>query len=73
MECLTNVDRLAAQIETNADLVPARQALNIARSFRLSAYDGVYLNLARNESLPLATLDRSLRSAAERAAVELFQ
>jgi predicted nucleic acid-binding protein len=70
--CLMHIEQLTAQVDTNSDLVPARQALNTARSFQLSAYDAVYLDTARNEGLALATLDRSMRTAAERAAVEIF-
>ncbi len=71
--CLIDVEQLTAQIETNSDLVLTRQALSTARSFQLSAYDAVYLDTARNQGLPLATLDQSLRAAAARAAVELFR
>jgi len=39
----------------------------------LSAYDAVYLDLARRERLPLATLDEKLRAAAARAGVELLR
>jgi hypothetical protein len=35
-----------------------------ARSFQLRAYDAVYLELARREGWPLATLDKRLRTAA---------
>jgi predicted nucleic acid-binding protein len=70
---LTYVEQLTAAIETNTDLVPIRQALNTARAFRLSAYDAVYLDLSRSESLPLATLDQTLRTAATRAGVELLR
>jgi predicted nucleic acid-binding protein len=69
---LLRLEQLAAQIETNSDFIPARPAFTTARSFQLSAYDAVYLDTARNEGLPLATLDRSLAAAAERSAVELF-
>jgi predicted nucleic acid-binding protein len=71
--CLQYIEQLTSQIETNNDLVPARQALTTARSFQLSAYDAVYLDTARNEGLPLATLDQSMRAAAGRAGVEIFQ
>lgn len=71
--CLQYVEQLTSQIETNNDLVPARQALATARSFQLSAYDAVYLDTARNEGLPLATLDQSMRAAAIKAGVEIFQ
>ena len=70
---LMQVEQLAAQITTHGDLVSARQALSTARTFQLSAYDAVYLDTARNAGLPLATLDRNLRTAAGRAAVELFE
>ena len=73
IRCLIDVEQLTAQIETNSDLVLPRQALSTARSFQLSAYDAVYLDTARNQGLPLATLDQSLRAAAARAAVELFR
>jgi len=69
---LLNLEQLAAQIETSSDFFPARQALTTARSLQLSAYDAVYLDTARSQGLPLATLDRSMRAAAGRAAVELF-
>jgi len=71
--CLIDVEQLTAQIETNSDFVLTRQALNTARSFQLSAYDAVYLDTARNQDLPLATLDQNLRAAAAKAAVELFR
>jgi len=44
----------------------------LARAFRLSAYDAVYLETAQREQLALATLDQSLRAAAIRAGVEVF-
>ena len=70
---LIDIEHLTVQIETISDLVSARQALSTARSFLLSAYDAVYLDTARQGGLPLATLDKSLRAAASRADVELFQ
>jgi predicted nucleic acid-binding protein len=60
-------------IETANDIVTARRVLATARMFQLSAYDATYLDLARMESLPLATLDKRFRSAAERAGVEIYQ
>jgi predicted nucleic acid-binding protein len=38
--------------------------MGIAERFALSAYDAAYLELAQRHSLPLATLDGSLRGAA---------
>lgn len=42
-------------------------ALAVARSHRLSAYDGAYLDLAMVEGVPLVTQDKALKSAAREA------
>jgi predicted nucleic acid-binding protein len=71
---LLDVEQLLAQaIDTSSALVSARQALVMARAFKLSAYDAVYLDLARRERLPLASLDERLRAAAKQADVQLFR
>jgi predicted nucleic acid-binding protein len=71
--CLTNLERLLAQaIETSSGFTTMRQVLTTARAFQLSAYDAAYLDTARGEELHLATLDKSLRAAAESAGVELL-
>jgi predicted nucleic acid-binding protein len=73
-QALIDIEQLVAQaVDINSDVVSARQALITARGFHLSAYDAVYLDLARRERLPLATLDDKLRAAAARAGVELFR
>ena len=46
--------------------------LQIARRYRLSAYDASYLELAMRERLPLATLDEDLQKAANKAGVKRF-
>jgi len=73
-DSLADIEEIIVQAtQTSGDLVPVRQALTTARTFQLTAYDAVYLDTARREGLPLATLDRSLRAAAVRASVELFR
>ena len=47
--------------------------LDVARRYRLSAYDASYLELALREGHPLASLDVDLRKAARRAGVKLFR
>lgn len=64
---------LASSIEPDVDAVSVRRLFHTARAHQLSAYDAVYLELARREGLPLATLDERLRAAAKKAGVELFQ
>ena len=63
----------ASKVDTQVDLVPARDAYANARAFQLTAYDAVYLELARQEGLPLATLDKGLRAAAAKAGVALLK
>jgi predicted nucleic acid-binding protein len=47
--------------------------VRISRQYQLSSYDAAYLNLALVEGLPLATLDKNLRTAAKRARVDLLK
>ena len=46
--------------------------LNLARRYKLSAYDAAYLELALRAGLPLATLDAGLAKAAKTAGVSIF-
>ncbi len=46
--------------------------INLARDYELSSYDATYMELAIRESLPLATLDNFLRTAARKAGVEVI-
>ena len=41
-----------------------QSAFDLARTYRLSLYDSLYLELAKRESAELATLDRALGQAA---------
>ena len=60
-----------------ADLDPTppamRELANVARAYQLTVYDAAYLELAKRESLPLATLDKGLRAAAAKAGVALLK
>lgn len=48
------------------------ETLNLARRYKLSAYDASYLELALRDGLPLATLDADLEKAARKAGVKRF-
>ncbi|HUY12875.1 MAG TPA: type II toxin-antitoxin system VapC family toxin [Terriglobia bacterium] len=67
-------DLKALPVEIDTAVVPRAHTSipPLARDYRLSAYDASYLELALFEGLPLATLDKQLRAAAERAGVDLF-
>lgn len=46
--------------------------LQLARRYKLSAYDASYLELALRQGVPLATLDEDLQRAAKKAGVKKF-
>ena len=46
--------------------------LQLARRYKLSAYDASYLELALRLGMPLATLDEDLQKAAKKAGVKKF-
>jgi predicted nucleic acid-binding protein len=48
------------------------ETMALARTHDLTFYDALYLQLARCEGLPLATLDRALERAARAEGVALF-
>jgi predicted nucleic acid-binding protein len=56
-------------LEIHAAVGPVAQ---LARQYRLTAYDASYLHLALAEGLPLATLDTELRTAATAAGVDVL-
>ena len=64
---------LASRAEVDQIPVAMRQAANLARTFQLTVYDAAYLELAKRESVPLATLDKGLRTAAVKAGVQLLK
>ena len=49
------------------------ETLQLARRYRLPAYDASYLELALRVGLPLASLDEALRKAATKAGVKLHK
>lgn len=61
-----------SRIEVHSAIPAIWQAYGLARKYGVSAYDGIYLGLAVEENLPLATLDKDLRAGATRAGVKLL-
>jgi predicted nucleic acid-binding protein len=47
--------------------------LALAEEYGLTFYDAAYLSLAKEQHLPLATLDKQLLKAADPAGAQLFQ
>ena len=49
------------------------EVVRLAQTYNLQGYDAVYFDLARERGLPIATLDRGIRSASRRFGVELLE
>lgn len=70
-EFLERLRLLPITIEQRPAVWLCQQILRLARVYRLSAY-AAYLELAIRDSLPLASLDGDLRTAAQSAGVPLI-
>lgn len=64
---------LSSAIRVIHETTPIGRIVSAARTWGLTAYDAVYLQLAKEEQLPIATLDRTLAQAAKKAGVPLLQ
>lgn len=64
---------LISAIESRQETNAVRASLESARQHQLSPYDAVYLALAQEEGIALATLDQKLRAAATRAGVDVIR
>jgi len=62
---------LAQSIDIKTEPVSIRRIAGIGRQFSLTAYDAMYLDLALEEQLPIATLDRGLAQAIRKAGARL--
>jgi predicted nucleic acid-binding protein len=61
------------QLPIGTDNEPGEaMVMSLARRLSLTVYDAAYLELAKRRSLPLATLDRRLATAAATEGVMLF-
>lgn len=62
---LTLLGKLAIESDAHTEHHATTTTLAVGRRHKLSSYDAAYLELARRLGLPLATLDKDLRRAAE--------
>lgn len=69
---ITQLEALPIQIDPLTSHQAFSRTLSLSRAYNLSSYDAAYLELAIREGLPLATLDRGVRKAAQRADVLLY-
>lgn len=71
-ELLAVIALLPVEIQPPADPAALDRTVALARRTGLSLYDASYLDLARERSIPLATLDQGLRKAAKASKVALL-
>jgi predicted nucleic acid-binding protein len=69
---LTDLSALPISIDPETDRRAWDATLQLAHLHRLTLYDAAYLELAQRRGLPLATLDRDLRTAAHTEGVILL-
>ena len=69
---LSILARLPIELDPRTDANAWSATFGLASTHRLTLYDAAYLELAVRRSLPLATLDRDLRAAAEAEGVPLL-
>lgn len=69
---LVDLAALAIVVDTETDHQAWRTTLHLADRCGLTLYDAAYLELAQRLELPLATLDQTLRDAADAVNVQIF-
>lgn len=69
---ITLLGRLNITVDQATATHALGDTLNLARRYRLSAYDAAYLELALRTGMALATLDAALAKAATNAGVLIF-
>jgi predicted nucleic acid-binding protein len=69
---LSDLADLSIEVDSETKNFVWNTTLELADNHKLTVYDATYLELAMRLSLPLATLDEDLRSAAQREAVPLL-
>jgi predicted nucleic acid-binding protein len=69
---LEQLDIVLRSIEIKREHISIRRLVAEAREYRLTAYDAAYLDLARDEHAPIATLDLQLGEAARNAKIPLL-
>lgn len=67
------LDGISIEPDTETASRALTETLQVARRYKLSAYDAAYLELAMRRGIPLATLDEDMQKAAKKAGVRLFK
>ena len=71
-EFVTELSKLNLDVDSESPQRAFEHLLPLCRAHELTSYYAMYLDLAVRRQLPLATLDRSLRKAAQKLGVKLL-
>ena len=69
---LDMLDGVSIEVDAATFAHALQSTLQLARRYKLSAYDASYLELALRRGISLATLDEDLQKAAKKAGVKKF-
>lgn len=69
---ISQLENLPIQVDSLTSHKAFTRTLALSRIYKLSSYDAAYLELAIREGLPIATLDKNLRKAANKADVKIY-
>ncbi|RJP19264.1 MAG: VapC toxin family PIN domain ribonuclease [Candidatus Omnitrophota bacterium] len=72
-QMISFLERLPIRVDTLRAHQIFSDVLTLAQEQTLSSYDATYLELAVRETLPLATLDKKLKAAAQKLGVRLIE
>lgn len=72
LEFLAMLSGLDIEVDEETFSRSLSDTLQLARRYKLSAYDASYLELASRLEIPMATLDENLQKAAQKAGVKKF-
>jgi predicted nucleic acid-binding protein len=71
-DALSSLAMLPVKVDAEADRQAWSDTVHLAERHGLTVYDAAYLEIASRREIPLATLDRQLRAAAEAEKVQLL-
>lgn len=69
---LASLSALDIQVDPDTDTFAWSTTLELADQLTLTSYDACYLELAQRRGLPLATLDKDLRSASNKLGIPVL-
>lgn len=70
---ISRIPKLPVKVDPFTDSHVFEETIHLAEKHGLTTYDASYLELAMRLSLPIATLDKQLKKAAEQVGVPTFK